>query len=337
MDTLRKPRKTIDIVMPAYNEACCIGRTIETLFGELEGSRYRFEVIVVDDGSSDETAAVVKTYINRYPITLISLTRNFGKETALLAGLDCASGDATIIMDADLQHPIALIPKFLEQWEAGYECVYGVKRHRHGETLLKRLCAKAFYFGVNGGSDVRIPPDAVDFRLLDKAAVQALCAIRERVRFTKGLYAWLGFRSIGIPFVPAARTGGASRFGTSSLLRLGWDGLISFSELPLRVLGLAGAAVAAAAVLYGLYIAARTIVFGIDVPGWATLTVALTFLGGLQILFLWVLGEYVRNVFIETKQRPNYFVRERVGRAASNRSASELEHGAATRSGRVAA
>jgi glycosyltransferase involved in cell wall biosynthesis len=310
--------------MPAYNEASCIGRTIETLFECLSESRYRFELIVVDDGSSDWTAEVVKSYLDRYPITLLGLTRNFGKEAALLAGLDCARGDATIVMDADLQHPIALIARFLAHWEAGYQCVYGVKQHRRGEALPKRWLTKLFYLVLNAGSSLRIPPDAVDFRLLDKAAVRALCSIRERVRFTKGLYAWLGFRTIAVPFVPEARAAGTSRFNAASLLRLGWDGLTSFSDLPLRVAGVIGATVAGGALLYGLFIVARTIAFGIDIPGWATLTVAITFLSGLQMLFLGVLGEYVRNVFIETKNRPIYLVRELVGCAAIGRTVSSV-------------
>jgi glycosyltransferase involved in cell wall biosynthesis len=319
MDRLRTPLRAIDIVIPAYNEEGGIAQVIETLLARLAVLPYRFEIIIVDDGSSDRTAEIASVYAERHPVRVIRLTRNFGKETALLAGLDHARGAATILMDADMQHPIDLIPEFLARWEEGYECVYGVKGHRRGETLFKRLATKAFYAGINRGAEVRIPADAQDFRLLDSAAVRALCSIRERVRFTKGLYAWLGFRSIGVPYSPPERAAGASRFDTARLLRLGWDGVTSFSDLPLRVSGVVGAAVAAAAVVYGLYIVAHTIAFGIDIPGWATLTIAVMFLGGLQILLLGVLGQYVRNVFLETKQRPNYLIREVVDSVASPR------------------
>jgi glycosyltransferase involved in cell wall biosynthesis len=309
-------KKTIDVVIPAYNEEAGIARTIEKLFAQVARLPYRFELIVVDDGSSDRTVAVVREHMVRFPITLVALTRNFGKEAALLAGLDHARGDATILMDADLQHPVELIERFLAEWEAGYECVYAVKEHRRGESWLKRVLTKAFYLGLNGGSKLKIVPNALDFRLLDRVAVRALCAIRERVRFTKGLYAWLGLRSVGIPLAPPERIAGSTRFDRRALLRLGWDGLTSFSDLPLRASAIVGGSVAVAAVVYGLYVVARTLVFGIDVPGWATLTVAVTFLSGLQILFLGVLGQYVRNVFIETKQRPNYLLREVAGLGA---------------------
>lgn len=303
-------KRTIDIVMPAFNEASCLRRTIAVLFEHLADLDYRFELIIVDDGSDDETSEVVKECSQEYPIRLIRLTRNFGKETAILAGLDVARGDATVIMDADLQHPVELIGPFIEKWEAGFQCVYGMRADRRDESWLKRLCAKVFYLGLNAGSRVRIVPNALDFRLLDRAAVQALCSIRERVRFTKGLYAWLGFSSIGIPFAPPARAEGETHFDGGALVQLGWDGITSFSDLPLRLAEFIGGGVAGLSLLYAFYIFVRTIIFGVDVPGWATLTVAITFLGGLQLLFLGIIGEYVRSVFIETKRRPNYLVAE---------------------------
>ncbi len=304
------PTNVVDIVIPAYNEEGNIARAIETLFERLQSLPYRFELIVVDDGSSDRTAEIAASYAGRYPVRVVRLTRNFGKENALLAGLDLARGAATILMDADLQHPVELIPEFIARWEQGFEVVYAVKESRQGETLLKRLATAAFYAGVNRGADVDIPTNAVDFRLLDRAAVRALCSIRERVRFTKGLYAWLGFRTAEVPFVAAERHAGKTTFNRGRLVRLGWDGLTSFSDFPLRVASTIGALVAFAAVPYGLWIAVRTLVYGVDVPGWATLTVAVMLLSGVQLLFLGVLGQYIRNVFIETKQRPNYLIRD---------------------------
>jgi glycosyltransferase involved in cell wall biosynthesis len=300
----------IDIVMPAFNEAQGIARTIETLFRTLRTLPYRFELIVVDDGSADATAEIVQGFQDRLPIKLVQLSRNFGKETALLAGLDQACGEATIIMDADLQHPVGLVGEFLASWRNGYDCVYAVKRDREGESLIKRFLVGLFYRGVNRGSNIQIPPNALDFRLLDRRAVDALRSLRERVRFTKGLYAWLGFRSLAVPIVPPPREDGKSRFDMSALVRLGWDGLTSFSDLPLRAAGAVGLVVALWAIAYGIWITLKTLIFGIDVPGWATITVILSLIGGIQLMFLGVLGQYVRSVFIETKRRPNYLVSE---------------------------
>ena len=302
--------RLIDFVMPALNEGKCIARTIKALFEAVAGLPYRFELIVVDDGSTDDTAGIVERFEKRFPIRLVQLTRNFGKETALLAGLDLARGDATIIIDADLQHPVAVIGEFLEYWREGYDCVYAVRKDRDDESILKRLFTRLFYYGVNRGAPVRIPRNALDFRLLDRSAVEALCSMRERVRFTKGLYAWLGFRNLAVPVAPAPRHGGESHFDFNALRRLGWDGLTSFSDWPLRLAGSVGLLVASASMAYGVYEAVRTLIFGVDVPGWATITVAVCFVGGLQLLFLGVLGQYVRSIFIESKQRPNYLVRD---------------------------
>ena len=338
------PTKTVDIVIPAFNEEGNIARAIETVFERLESLPYQFELIVVDDGSHDRTAEIAASYVGRYPVRVVRLTRNFGKENALLAGLDLARGAATILMDADLQHPVELIPEFLAKWEQGFEVVYAVKDSRQGEGMLKRIATAAFYAGVNRGADVDIPRNAVDFRLLDRAAVRALCSIRERVRFTKGLYAWLGFRTAEVPFVAAERHTGKTTFNRGRLVRLGWDGLTSFSDFPLRIASMVGALVAFAAVPYGLWIAIRTLVYGVDVPGWATLTVAVMLLSGVQLLFLGVLGQYIRNVFIETKQRPNYLIRDIVDpdsaaalQPGASREAQPTAAVAMVRSGRSAA
>jgi glycosyltransferase involved in cell wall biosynthesis len=302
--------KRVEVLIPAYNEERNIGVAIERIFASLPDPRYRIEVIVVDDGSQDATADVVRKYCERYPVTLLSLSRNFGKETALLAGLDHTSGDATIIMDADLQHPVELIPRFLEEWEAGYRCVYAVKENRRAEPLARALLVKLFYLLVNYDSKFRIEPNAVDFRLLDRTVVAALRSMRERVRFMKGLYAWVGFRSKAIAFVPDARREGKSKFTSRSLFRLGWDGLTSFSDLPLRLSSIVGFLVSLGSLVYGGWIWVRTLAFGIDVPGWATLVVAVTFLSGVQMLFLGILGQYIRNIFLETKGRPSYVLGE---------------------------
>jgi len=302
--------RRVTVVVPAYNE----GRTLPELVGRIfsipDQQRYRFDLVIVDDGSHDDTAEVAKRLSARYPITLIRLARNFGKEAALLAGLDHASGDAVVIMDADLQHPVELIDEFLNRWEAGYDCVYARRANREDEGMLKRAFTKVFYRILNHNSEVQIVPDALDFRLLDRKVVDVLLTVRERVRFTKGLYAWVGYPSIGVPFVPDPRSDGKSRFTMGALVRLAWDGLTSFSDFPLRLSAIVGAIVACASVAYALYITLRTLLFGVDVPGWATLTVATMFLSGLQMLFLGVIGEYIRNIYRETKHRPNYVIRE---------------------------
>jgi glycosyltransferase involved in cell wall biosynthesis len=302
--------KIVNLVVPAYNEEDTIATLIETAFAELTDTRYRFTMIVVDDGSTDATAAEVRRCARRYPVTLVRLTRNFGKEAALLAGLDHADGDAVVLMDADLQHPVRLVKDFLERWEQGFQSVYAVRRDRSDETALKRWSTRAFYKAINYGTKVPIVPNALDFRLLDRVVVDALTSVRERVRFTKGLFAWVGYRSIGVPFVPEQRKRGSSRFNLRALSGLASDGLTSFSDFPLRLSAIVGFLVACASVAYGVWIWFRTLVFGVDVPGWATLTVAITFLSGLQMMFLGVIGEYVRNIYLESKHRPNYLVAE---------------------------
>ena len=307
-----KSQHRVTVVVPAYNEAETLAELVRQVFSVPDQLRHRFDLVIVDDGSQDRTALIAKELAKRYPITLVRLARNFGKEAALLAGLDQARGDAVIIMDADLQHPVSLIDDFLEHWRRGHDSVYAVRSSRDDETFLKRALTKLFYRLLNHNSEVRIVPNALDFRLLDRKVVNALLSIRERVRFTKGLYAWVGYESIGVPFVPDPRVGSESRFSTRALARLAWDGLTSFSDLPLRLSAIIGAIVASASVTYAFFIALRTLVFGIDVPGWATLTVATMFLSGLQMLFLGVIGEYIRNIYRETKHRPVYIVSELV-------------------------
>jgi glycosyltransferase involved in cell wall biosynthesis len=310
MRTRTPPRVTV--VVPAYNEAQTLAELVRRVFTVPDQSKHRFDLVIVDDGSGDATATVAKEQARHYPITLVQLARNFGKEAALLAGLDHASGDAVIIMDADLQHPASLIDEFLEHWHEGYDSVYALRIDRSDESFLKRALTRLFYGIINANSDVRIVPNALDFRLLDRKVVAALTSLRERVRFTKGLYAWVGYRSIGIPFVPAPREDGNSRFSIAALARLAWDGITSFSDLPLRLSAIVGVVVASLSVAYAVYIAVRTLIFGADVPGWATLTVATLFLSGLQMLFLGVIGEYIRNIYRETKHRPSYVVAELV-------------------------
>ena len=315
----------ICIVMPAHNEQDNIRASIEKINEAFLALDYDFEIIIVDDGSKDNTVNEIKSILQGYPVRLIKLSRNFGKEHAIIAGLDHADADAVILMDADLQHPMEMLPEFLDKWQQGYDIVYGYREDRRDESWHKRLFTRIFYTLLNSGAEIKIEPGALDFRLLDRRVVEALCSLRERVRFTKGLYAWVGYKSIGIAFMPNQRYAGESSFNRKSLLKLGWDGLTSFSDLPLKMMSSAGAIISFSAVCYAFYIFARTVICGVDLPGWATLTVAISFLGGIQLLSLGVMGYYIRNIFIETKQRPNYIVEEEIASALcmSKRNSAE--------------
>lgn len=315
----------ICIVMPAHNEQDNIRASIEKINEAFLALDYDFEIIIVDDGSKDNTVNEIKSILQGYPVRLIKLSRNFGKEHAIIAGLDHADADAVILMDADLQHPMEMLPEFLDKWQQGYDIVYGYREDRRDESWHKRLFTRIFYTLLNSGAEIKIEPGALDFRLLDRRVVEALRSLRERVRFTKGLYAWVGYRSIGIAFMPNQRYAGESSFNRKSLFKLGWDGLTSFSDLPLKMMSSAGAIISFSAVCYAFYIFARTLIYGVDLPGWATLTVAISFLGGIQLLSLGVMGYYIRNIFIETKQRPNYIVEEEIASALciSKRNSAE--------------
>lgn len=302
----------ICIVMPAHNEQDNIRAAVEKIHETFLSIDYDFEIIIVDDGSRDNTVGEIQRILQSYPVRLLKLSRNFGKEHALIAGLDHADGDAVILMDADLQHPMEMVPEFLEKWRQGYDIVYGYREDRRDESWYKRLFTRIFYTLINRGSEIKIEPGALDFRLLDRRVVEALRTLRERVRFTKGLYAWVGYKSIGIAFMPNQRHAGESSFSRKNLFKLGWDGLTSFSDLPLKMMSSAGAIISFSSVCYAFYIFARTLILGVDLPGWATLTVAISFLGGIQLLSLGIMGYYIRNIFVETKQRPNYIVEQEI-------------------------
>ncbi len=321
----KRSANLICIVMPAHNEQDNIRASLEKINEAFLALDYDFEIIIVDDGSKDNTVNEIKNILQGYPVRLIKLSRNFRKEHAIIAGLDHADADAVILMDADLQHPMEMLPEFLDKWQQGYDIVYGYREDRRDESWHKRLFTRIFYTLLNSGAEIKIEPGALDFRLLDRRVVEALRSLRERVRFTKGLYAWVGYKSIGIAFMPNQRYAGESSFNRKSLFKLGWDGLTSFSDLPLKMMSSAGAIISFSAVCYAFYIFARTLIYGVDLPGWATLTVAISFLGGIQLLSLGVMGYYIRNIFIETKQRPNYIVEEEIASALciSKRNSAE--------------
>jgi glycosyltransferase involved in cell wall biosynthesis len=280
----------------------------------LSGVVSDWEVILVDDGSRDRTPELLESWSRVPGFQGIQLSRNFGKEVALTAGLDAVRCEVAVLMDADMQHSPALIPAMLSQWQQGYDVVYAVREHRKDESLLKRSGARWFYRLLNLGGRFDIPPDAGDFRLMDHAAIEALRSMPERNRFMKGLYAWVGFQTAEISYVPESRNSGFSAFGPLRLARLSIDGLTAFTTWPLRVVSIIGLILAALALAYGAYVVVDYMLYGQPIPGYTTLVCGLMLFSGIQLVALGVLGEYVSRIFDEVKGRPLYVVRHRAGR-----------------------
>lgn len=314
-------RPSLSCVLPCLDEAANLRLLLPVLRDTLRACSPSWEVIVVDDGSTDDTAALMADWSGQPGFRWLQLSRNFGKEAALTAGLGAARGEVVVSMDADLQHAPALVVEMLERWRRGADVVYAQRTDRRDESLLKRLGARGFYGLVNGSARFRLPPDAGDFRLMDRAVVQALLAMPERNRFMKGLYAWVGFRAEALPYTPEARGAGRSKFRPWQLLRLSIDGITAFTTWPLRLVSVVGLAMALPAFAYGLYELVSYLLFGNAVSGWTTLVVCLTFFAGLQLLSLGVLGAYLARVFDEVKARPLYVVRREAGEGLAPREA----------------
>jgi glycosyltransferase involved in cell wall biosynthesis len=300
----------ISCVIPARNEARALPSVIEQVAGVLNELGQRFEIVVVDDGSSDDTVAVLKALQARQPVVLVELSRNFGKEAALMAGLAHARGGAIVMLDADGQHPVSMLPEMLEHWRQGAEQVVAVQSERVNTSLGYKLSVQLFYQLINRGARFELPPHAGDFRLLDRKVVDTLLALPERTRFMKGLYAWAGFRTVLLPYQPDARIAGRSQFTSSTLRRLALDGLTSFSDLPLRAMSWLGFGFALFAVAMTAWFVIEYYWIGNDVPGWTTVVVLVSLLSGIQLVCLGILGAYVSRIFQESKQRPLYVVRE---------------------------
>ena len=308
---LYEPR--ISCVIPAYNEAENLRILIPQVTETLRALSKHIEIIIVDDGSSDATAATAVALMENHPVRCVFLSRNFGKEAALTAGIDEASGDVVVLMDSDLQHPVSMIPVFFEKWREGYEMVYGVRANRNDEGFVKRHLTHGFYRLLRRASRIPIEPDAGDFRLLDRKVVESLKSLPERSRFMKGLYAWVGYKSIGIPFQVEERRSGRSTFNFRRLTRLAIMGMVAFTELPLRISTIAGLIISFLSIIYGCFETIRALFFGTDLKGWATIVVAITFLNGMQLMAIGVLGEYIARIFNEVKGRPNYIIARRLG------------------------
>ena len=308
----------LSLIVPVMNEEAAIdafvARVVPILQKLDDPAARSFEILFIDDGSSDSTLARIRAANAADPrIRALSFSRNFGKEAALSAGLDAARGLAVIPLDVDLQDPPEVIAPMLAKWREGFEVVYGVRDNRETDTLPKRLTADLYYRAHNWLSADKIPEHAGDFRLLDHKVVEVIRRLPERNRFMKGLFAWAGFRQAAVSYHREERKLGTSKFNYWKLWTLAVDGITSASTVPLRVWSYVGALVALGALAYAGFIVVRTLAFGIETPGYASMMVAILFLGGLQLLSLGVLGEYVGRILTETKQRPLYVVADRVG------------------------
>lgn len=307
-------RATISVVIPIYNEARLVPVVIARVGEVLASLGATYEIVCVDDGSQDGTLVALRKSNAADPrVKVVALSRNFGKEAALTAGIDFAEGDAVVPLDADLQDPPELIPQMIAKWREGNDVVLAIRRTRQGDSLTKRITANLFYRVAGSMAEVRIPANAGDFRLMDRRVVAALQRMPERTRFMKGMFAWLGFRQTAIYFERPERVSGTSRWRYWHLWNFGLSGLFSFSTLPLRIWTYVGAISAFAALSYGAFLVIRTLIFGNDVPGYASLAVLVLFSAGLNMIGLGVLGEYLGRVFTEVKQRPVYLVREALG------------------------
>lgn len=297
----------ISLVVPCYAESEVIDIVVPAIDAALPNRR--LEIVFVNDGSPDDTLYKLLALSRRDPrVTVVNLSRNFGKEVALTAGIEHATGDVVVPMDADLQDPPEVIVEFLKRWREGYDVVYGIRTDRTSDNRSKRMSAGLFYSFFNRLAQTEIPPNVGDFRLMDRVVVDALKRLPERNRFMKGLFAWVGFPATGVEYVRPARSAGETKFSYWKLWNFALDGIVSFSTLPLRVWTYVGGCVAMLSLAYAFYIIVHTIIFGRDLPGYASLMAALLFLGGIQLISLGVIGEYLSRLFVETKQRPLYLL-----------------------------
>lgn len=302
------PTERLSVVVPVYNEGDGLQAFQHRLLAVLDDCGHPYDILYVDDGSDSECQRRLQALREAHPaVGVLQLSRNFGKEVAVSAGLARVGGDAVIVIDADLQDPPELIPQFLRHWQAGYDVVYGLRSERHGDSALKRLSAAAFYRLLDAMSDLHIPPDVGDYRLLSRRAVDAINALPERHRYMKGLYAWIGFEQVGVPYVREPRATGESKWSYWRLWNFALEGITSFSDAPLRVATYLGLAASSFAFLYGLVMIIRTLIWGNPVPGYPSLMVVILFLGGVQLVCLGIIGEYLSRTYHESKGRALYF------------------------------
>jgi glycosyltransferase involved in cell wall biosynthesis len=304
--------KKICILIPAYNEQEVLPLLNDRLVNLAnDNKKYEFEFLFVNDGSKDKTLNIIKEFAkNDKRISFVNLSRNYGKEIAMIAGIDYSNADATVIIDADLQDPPELIPQLIEWWEKGYDDVYARRRTRSGETWFKRFTSEKYYKLLQKSTRITIQRDTGDFRLLDKRCIEALRQFRESQRYTKGMFSWIGFNKKEILYDRDPRVAGETKWNYLKLINLAIDGLTSFTTSPLRIATIVGFFVSLGAFLYTIYLVIRTIFFGSDLAGYPSMMAVILFLGGVQLLSLGIIGEYVGRIFNETKNRPLYFIDE---------------------------
>ena len=304
---------SVSCVIPCKNEA----DNLEVLFARLEpilaAKHKRWEIILVDDGSTDGTPEFMSQWSQKAGFRYVQLSRNFGKEAALMAGLQAARGEVIITMDADLQHSPSMVDTFIQKWNEGFDVAYATRVDRAQESFFKRTGVSLFYQLVNGASRFEVPSGAGDFRLMDRSVVNALLAMPERKRFMKGLYAWVGFKSVAIAYEPDQRIFGESHYSIFQLAALAFDGLTAFTTWPLRAVSLTGFILAAIAFCYGVFLTGSYFLFGHGVSGWTTITVSLMLFSGIQLISLGVVGEYVGRIFEEVKARPMFVIKQSAG------------------------
>ncbi|WP_082938219.1 glycosyltransferase family 2 protein [Mitsuaria sp. 7] len=310
---LREQRPRVSCVVPCFNEAANLNELLPRLSAVLSSCSDEWEIILVDDGSSDDTVLLLRQWARRPGVVALQLSRNFGKEAALTAGIARAVGDVVVMLDADQQHDPRLIPQFIFHWCHGADMVYAVRATRDDEAWHKRVGTRLFYGLLNRSGRFEVPAGAGDFRLMDRSVVDALMALPERNRFMKGLYAWVGYQTVAVPYQPEVRAHGRTHFNPLRLAHLALDGLTSFTTWPLRAASALGVLLALAAFMYGAYLTLVYFLYGHTVSGWTTIVVGLMFFSGLQLLFLGVVGEYVGRIFEEVKGRPLYVVKNAWG------------------------
>ena len=304
--------KKISILIPAYNEQEVLHHLYERL-NKLAGQTpgYTFEFLFINDGSRDRTLEIIKNYAEKDErVSYVNLSRNFGKEIAMIAGLDHVTGDATVIIDADLQDPPELIPRMITYWEEGYDDVYAKRQSRAGESWLKKITSGVYYKILQKSTNIPIQQDTGDFRLLSKRCVQSLRQFRESQRNAKGMFSWIGYKKKEILYDRDPRVAGVTKWNYAKLVDLAIDGITSFTTAPLRISSILGVIVSFAAFVYIIFLIVRTIFYGSDLAGYPSMMAVILFLGGIQLLSLGVIGEYIGRIFNETKNRPLYLVEE---------------------------
>jgi glycosyltransferase involved in cell wall biosynthesis len=309
----RKNSQSVSIAIPVFNEEENISVLFDRLKTILRELPYTFEILFIDDGSTDGTYLAIKALQQHDPrVKALSFSRNFGHQAALTAGLQFATGDAVITMDGDLQHPPSLIPTLIEKWQEGFQIVYTTRESTVDEPFFKKITSHVFYRIINAFSDTHVQPFGADFRLLDRSVVNSLNTLEERDRFLRGLIGWMGYSATGVPFTADARMAGTSKYSTRKMMKFALDGILSFSAAPLHLVTYLGLIVSVLSFLYGFYSIYAYFFTSLTIPGWTSILVAVLFLGGIQLISIGFVGEYLIRIYNEAKGRPLYIIKDTV-------------------------